>query len=371
MQQERNKRVYFQLNLASLSSSHRFNSSPRDQFHLKLCVSDLSAGLKASPKNLKLEKSGQVIPCCFEMVYTCMLDKIPSDEEIQPASERQIESIATAWRTASEYLASLNEYRAAFISTPALNSFRSQHPEFDDLTRLVYVKRAIEDAKSALWLVQMPLNWSDDEFQVLVKFFNGESISNIPRRIWRSESTIIGTLRHNFKLRIQGDDVLCSRVIAASVSESIAAALKRDSKLDEWEITTYVDSHVAKQFKEFIQGKEIIVTRKYRDSWRRLGTEINCPQLCRILEYFSDDDDRLARVLSQMDDVIDFQAATDSITPKSFPLVLHWIKDHFLDEVGLYIDVLESAVQIRPQNAELLEQFRAAMTETGIPFADA
>jgi hypothetical protein len=370
MQSERKRGSHFQLNQDSLSGFSLFNFSPRDQFPLKLVVSDLSEGLKASPKNLKLEKLGQIVACCFEMVYTCLLDKIPSDEEVQTVLEGPTEGIATAVRAASECLELLNEYRMTFLSTPALNLFRTHHPEVANLPRLVQVKRAIEDAKSALCFVQMPLDWSTEEFEMLVKFFNGESMSRIPGPIWHSDATIIGALRHNFKLRINGDDVLCSRIIAAFVSQLIAEELKKDSELSEWEITAHFDSYVAKQFIEFIEGKEIIITRQHRDSWSKLCTEINCPQLRPIINCFDDDDERLACVLSQMDTVIAFQNATESITPESFPVVLDWIKSHFLDEVGLYIDVLESAARTRPRNAGLLEHLRAAMPDARIPFAD-
>jgi hypothetical protein len=172
--------------------------------------------------------------------------------------------------------------------------------------------------------------------------------------------------KHNFTIQLNGFDILCNQVIAASISKVIARALEEEPTRRLFSISQPLPKDTISLLSKMLEGQEIILNQHTMDDILEIDTFFEFEPIRPLLDQLAEENRVSLRNFTQLMRVADLQKHIDSLNEENYVIVLHRIKTEFRNDLPLCRSIVKVAKNIRPKHYDLYRRLKTVLDKEKI-----
>jgi hypothetical protein len=329
------------------SDSPFFSFIPQSTITCHIANSDIQQGLSVMPHDLEIYRSGDVFSCCSDMFCPCIgqdLDSKCTPEQIQApgeacqlfAKQKALLSreacIRGAWQGIKETL-EFYRHKSFLVLSDSIHK---------ESTR---VAKELPALNRPMVASAVALKWRTEQ-----KFHSGVRLLTqfcLPRSDFPVEKVIKRLAANcNFLIVVDGIEIQCNRLIAASECREIANAFRRQPDIQSCSVSIESADEAVVQLKKLLVGE--LATISCDVNFEGLTRALGIRAFERCLKEREIELARREAVMRQLEQVITFQEETDYLTPETLSAVTNCISGEFASDPLLCKAILQHAFRVNP-----------------------
>jgi hypothetical protein len=173
--------------------------------------------------------------------------------------------------------------------------------------------------------------------------------------------------KRNFTIQLNGFDIPCNQVIAASISKVIARALEEKPTRRLFSISQPLPNDTISLLSKMLEGQEIILSQRTMEDILEIDGFFEFEPIRPILSQLAEENRVYLRNFTQLTRVADLQKHIDSLDEENLVIVLHLIQTEFRNDLPLCRSIVKVAKDVRPKHDDLYCRLETVLGKKTIP----